>query len=265
MAIQILRLGSEGPDVERWQNFLIGLRHLRDEADGDFGPLTEKATKAFQRTAGITADGIVGPRTLGAALLAGFDAGFEDKVDLQSNPVLPAPSSIEPLSLEDRKEMFGEFHFEPAPTSQNPEKIRILDDWEEINIKTVFIPQLKGIPVFGQPSSGRMRFHQKAAEQLKAMWESWQESSLLDLVLTYDGSYNPRFVRGSRTNLSNHAFGSAFDINYQWNKMGAIPALEGEKGSVRELVAIAAAHGFYWGGNFQGRPDGMHFEVAKLI
>lgn len=74
----------------------------------------------------------------------------------------------------------------------------------------------------------------------------------------------PRFVRGSRTTLSNHSWGTAFDINYAWNCLGALPALRGEKGSVRELVPIAHRHGFYWGGHFSRR-DGMHFEVARVL
>ncbi|NRA35694.1 MAG: M15 family metallopeptidase, partial [Polyangiaceae bacterium] len=37
------------------------------------------------------------------------------------------------------------------------------------------------------------------------------------------------------------------------------------EGSVRELVTIAEEHGFYWGGFFSTRPDGMHFEAAKVL
>ena len=73
----------------------------------------------------------------------------------------------------------------------------------------------------------------------------------------------PRFVRGSRTILSNHSFGTAFDINVPWNLLGSVPALVGQKGSVRELVPIANQNGFYWGGHFP-RKDGMHFSIAKL-
>ena len=71
-------------------------------------------------------------------------------------------------------------------------------------------------------------------------------------------------MRGSRTTLSNYAWGTAFDINVPWNARGTVPALCGEKGSVRELVAIANEHGFYWGGHFSRR-DGMHFEVARVL
>jgi peptidoglycan hydrolase-like protein with peptidoglycan-binding domain len=265
MALQILRKGSEGKEVKRWQNFLIGQGHLRARADGDFGPLTEKATKAFQRSQGQSSDGIVGPKTLGRALLLGFDAGFEDRVEPDSNPVLVGAPSIRPATAKTRERLFGAFSYEPAPTSDNPERIKILDDWENENIQMVTLPQLKGIPVYGTPSSGRLRFHKKAVEQLKALWAAWEEAGVLHHVLTYEGSYNPRFIRGSRETLSNNAYGSAFDINYQWNRLGAVPALEGQEGSVRELVDIANEHGFFWGGHFQGRPDGMHFEVAKLL
>jgi hypothetical protein len=97
------------------------------------------------------------------------------------------------------------------------------------------------------------------------LWKAWQAKSVLPLVLTFGGSFVPRFIRGSRTVLSNHAFGSAFDINVAWNLLGNTPALVGQKGSVRPLVSIANEYGFYWGGHFNSRRDGMHFEVAKIL
>ncbi|MBP0649891.1 M15 family metallopeptidase, partial [Mycobacterium tuberculosis] len=57
----------------------------------------------------------------------------------------------------------------------------------------------------------------------------------------------------------------AFDINAEWNPLGVEPAAMGAKGCVRELVPIANRFGFYWGGHFSTRADGMHFEVAKLL
>lgn len=63
--------------------------------------------------------------------------------------------------------------------------------------------------------------------------------------------------------LSNHSFGSAFDINFVDNQLGDVPAFCGQRGSVRELVAAAHAAGVFWGGFF-GTKDGMHFEISKL-
>lgn len=265
MAINILRRGSRGDDVKRWQLFLVGQSHLLGAVDGEFGPETERATKAFQRAHGLSADGIVGPRTLASALIAGFDIGFADPERRDAEPIVPETGTLQPLSNEERRRLFGDFRFRPAPTPSNPERIEILDGWDDENIRSVEVPQLKGKPVFGTPSSGRMRFHRLAATQLQALWAAWEEARLLDRVLTFDGSYAPRFIRGSRTRLSNHAFGTAFDINARWNPLGAVPALAGREGSVRELVSIANEHGFCWGGHFRSRPDGMHFEVAKLL
>jgi hypothetical protein len=73
-----------------------------------------------------------------------------------------------------------------------------------------------------------------------------------------------RFIRCSTSSLSNHAFGTAFDINADQNPLGHQPALPGEPGCVFELVPIAHKFGFYWGGHFKDRRDGMHFEIAVL-
>ncbi len=110
-----------------------------------------------------------------------------------------------------------------------------------------------------------MRFHKAAQKQLVELWLEWETAGLLDRILSFDGSFVPRFQRKSTTKLSNHAFGSAFDINAAFNPLDAEPALYGQRGCVRELVAIANKHGFYWGGHFMTREDGMHFEVAKIV
>jgi peptidoglycan hydrolase-like protein with peptidoglycan-binding domain len=55
-----MRLGSRGQTVANLQ------AKLGITADGVFGPMTDKAVKAFQRAKGLEADGIVGPKTLAA-------------------------------------------------------------------------------------------------------------------------------------------------------------------------------------------------------
>jgi hypothetical protein len=44
-----------------------------------------------------------------------------------------------------------------------------------------------------------------------------------------------------------------------------VPALVGQRGSLRELVPAANRLGFFWGGHYANRKDGMHFEVSKLM
>ena len=57
-----VRKGSKGPTVQAVQSAL-GVT-----ADGNFGPGTERALKAWQRQNGLTADGIAGPKTLAKML-----------------------------------------------------------------------------------------------------------------------------------------------------------------------------------------------------
>ena len=58
-----LSKGSEGPQVKTLQRLLAAMGYYKSTIDGDFGNLTEAAVKAFQRTAGIVQDGIVGQQT----------------------------------------------------------------------------------------------------------------------------------------------------------------------------------------------------------
>lgn len=262
MPLQILRRGNEGEEVRRWQNFLIGQGLLKDLADGIFGPRTETATRKFQRRKRLEIDGTVGPHTYGAALSAGFDPSFYDPQGGTSGLDWPPQPIFPPLNSNvQRAETFGGFRYERIAAGKD--EIRILDNWESRNIVSLAVPQLRGVK--GARADGKIRVHKRVVEQFKALFEAWEEEQMMPLVLTWEGSFVPRYQRGSATKLSNHAWGTAFDIDYQWNKLGAVPALRGRKGSVRELVPAANRLGFYWGGHFRSRPDGMHFEVARVL
>ena len=260
--MRVLRKGMTGDDVERWQFFLVGQNHQL-EVDGNFGGDTFDATSAFQTENHLDVDGAVGPDTLGRALSLGFDPLEDSAAPANSGAAFPPRPNFNPLiSTADRQKVFGKFDFVAAPVPRNPENIRILGTWEQDNIVRVQLPQLVGVQ--GAPHDGGARFHKKAADQLVALWKAWEDAGFLDRILTWDGSFVPRFIRGNRTVLSNHAFGTAFDINAALNPRGTRPLLVGKKGSVRELVTIANDHGFYWGGHFGAKPDGMHFEIAIL-
>jgi hypothetical protein len=171
----------------------------------------------------------------------------------------PVARPAAPLSHEDRLRLFGEFRFEAKPLPNNPENIEVLDGWNKRNIVPVRLPL-----------NGRTAWvHRLIETQFRGLWQDWVDAGLLDRVLTFNGAYVARYKRGRSgddENLSNHAWGTAFDINAAWNPLGKPPAPIGTKGSVLELVPFAEKRGFVWGGSFKGgRVDAMHFEAFKVI
>jgi hypothetical protein len=61
-----LRAGSSGPEVAKLQESLKNQGFDPKGLDGNFGPGTKNAVIAFQKSKGLTADGIAGPATLAA-------------------------------------------------------------------------------------------------------------------------------------------------------------------------------------------------------
>ncbi len=58
------KIGSRGDEVRRIQNKLKSLGFFNGTVDGIYGAKTQSAVKRYQRSVGITADGIAGPKTL---------------------------------------------------------------------------------------------------------------------------------------------------------------------------------------------------------
>jgi len=73
-AAPILRKGSSGDAVAILQRSLSDLGYNPGPIDGDFGPKTDAAVRAFQTAAGLKADGICGPLTWAALERASSDA-----------------------------------------------------------------------------------------------------------------------------------------------------------------------------------------------
>lgn len=261
--VQIIKLGSVGHDVERWQTFLRGQTQSSSiVVSGTFDQVTHVETKTFQSKKGLVPDGVVGPKTVSVALQCGYPLMDDPTSDI-NGPNWPKKPSNGPLNVADREKLFGKFSYVSSPTFSNPEAITITGSWIQNSISTITIPQLSGIA--GAPSSCKIQIHASLVKQTENLFQAWDSAGLKYLIMSWGGSWVPRFIRGSRSVLSNHAWATAFDINVQWNMLGAQPALRGEVGSVRELVEIAYDHGFYWGGWFPRRPDGMHFEAYKIL
>ena len=214
--------------------------------DGLWGRKTEDATRRWQES---TKEKLPS------------DTG-RDVISLEGAQVTASDALHPALSSQERESTFGgPFDWVHRPTSDNRENIEIRGGWEGDNIVSVDMPAL------AKASNGRytrMRWNKRASKQLENLWNAWDAAGLLPLIKTYEGAYVPRLIRGSTRSLSNHAYGTAFDINYEWNQLGKVPARPGSTGSVWELVPLAHEHGFFWGGFFS-RGDGMHFEVCKIL
>jgi len=267
--MSFLKPGMKSNEVEQWQYFLIGEEYYMVEASGTFDENTQMATQQFQRMCGLDDDGIVGPATMAKAkefgyiqekLKNGDDVQTEVSND-QSGYNWPAAPDFRTLSAQKTEELFGHIKFDAL----NNGAIKVLNRWDKKNLKRIYIPQLNKIGQSWGHDKGYILFHKKGEAQMKALWDAWEKEGLLQYVTDWCCSYGPRYIRGSKTRLSNHAYGTAFDINIRANGLGKMPPKVGEKGSVRLLVPLANKFGFFWGGHYRRRKDGMHFELAKLF
>jgi putative peptidoglycan binding protein len=65
---QTLKPGDSGAQVRELQRALKSLGYSVGTVDGQYGPATKTAVAAFQHTAGLTEDGVFGPKTLDALI-----------------------------------------------------------------------------------------------------------------------------------------------------------------------------------------------------
>ncbi|HZV03397.1 MAG TPA: peptidoglycan-binding protein [Planctomycetota bacterium] len=92
----VLSLGSVGPAVVTLQQLLTAQGFSPGGIDGDFGPHTLAAVRAFQGANGLAVDGVVGPRTW-AALRAPTGGGGSSEPTIQEGSTGPAVSLCQQL------------------------------------------------------------------------------------------------------------------------------------------------------------------------
>lgn len=122
-----------------------------------------------------------------------------------------------------------------------------------VNIQTIRVPLSQGtlsIPLRAEASP--------ALVAMLKWWDANIEPITLGSGLGTWG-YNYRMIRGSGTTLSNHASGTAIDINAPKHPLGARGTVPADK--VAAIRAKAASLGLRWGGDYKSRPDEMHFEI----
>lgn len=95
-------------------------------------------------------------------------------------------------------------------------------------------------------------YHEKIhrLDETGSVWDEW--------------AYAYRPVRGSTTRLSNHASGTAVDLNATKYPLGTTLMLAWRRAQIRaRLVKYRGT--IKWGGDYEGRKDEMHFEINRPL
>lgn len=114
------------------------------------------------------------------------------------------------------------------------------------------------VPVNLQSGQKKIALARAAAKPLVEMIEWWDRN--IEPV-TQIGGHVFREIRGQEGtgNLSNHASGTAIDINWDKHPLGASGTVPADK--VAALRYEVLKRGLRWGGDYRGRKDEMHIEV----
>lgn len=88
------------------------------------------------------------------------------------------------------------------------------------------------------------------------------DSEVEPLVWPGNWGYAERPIRGG-SSLSNHASGTAIDLNAPQHPLGTQPTANFSSSQIRKIKKIVSDCGgaIRWGGSYSGRKDGMHFEI----
>lgn len=84
-----------------------------------------------------------------------------------------------------------------------------------------------------------------------------QSEGLHAEIHSFDGAFNIRNIRGSRSVLSVHSWGAAIDLNAKTNPLGSTGDWSDE------FIEVMTRNDVYCGQSWQGRKDPMHFSMVN--
>lgn len=244
--MRTLRRGMRGKDVEVLQVWLSG-RDKSVVVNGVYDARTEEAVKGFQRLSGLQADGAFGLRTSTAAQAQKF-VPLDFLEDVRTSPETVAPPKFRPLTQAQKVEKFGV----PGQVAVSPTPGGPITPGKAFQKKLVEVDLTRWFPnIYG---ARKVTLHKLVLKQFEAFFSA---IALTDARPgTCAGAWVPRYVRGSTTVFSSHAFGTAIDFDAALDPLGSASS------SGARLRAVAAnSVGLYWGGHFK-RLDPMHFEAV---
>jgi hypothetical protein len=238
--------------VVAWQRFLLAQGFDQGGVDGVFGAGTETATKAFQKSAGLTDDGVVGPITIEVATSLGFQPAVETPAELAAEPIkdfstlVKLPAEINRgVSAADQATMLSIFGRPGEPTR----------DCSPVTQNKVI-----NLLVIGDVGPFRIRGIRPAVEAVQRALEAAEtQHPELHAQLGTEGMLCCRRVRGGR-NFSNHSWGTAVDLKIN-GKLDIVKDGLCQAGLFM-LAPFFNAERFFWGAGFP-REDSMHFEASR--
>jgi peptidoglycan hydrolase-like protein with peptidoglycan-binding domain len=117
-----------------------------------------------------------------------------------------------------------------------------------------------GIRTFKVPGAAHVLVPLRAdVAPLLLAFAAWWHTTVEPLVVPGCWGYAYRVIRGA-TALSNHASGTAIDLNAPKHPLGAVGTVPDRLRA--SIERKAAALGLRWGGSYSGRKDEMHAEVV---
>lgn len=241
-----LSWGSQGSAVIQLQQDLTGLGFDTYGVDGKFGANTYNAVINFQKSQGIEAIGIVGPKTKAALLSVrtnGTTVSRSGYTDIRKYPKISKINGS-----------FGQFHYRELSGG----RIEIDPVWIAENIVTIKLPGLnKNVQVHKAAANNFIKAFTYIKNGTAVI--NGKTVPLLSLIKTMDGTFVTRHVYWNSANgLSNHSWGTAIDINADNHLRYVSPVTEPNDPNVILWEKAFKPAGFSWGNSYN---DSMHYEL----
>jgi len=119
----------------------------------------------------------------------------------------------------------------------------------------------------------KLTVHKKLAGEFKAVFDDMYKIKFR-IKASQTAAYVWKTIIGTGT-VSQHSYGLAIDINWNDNPCfynintdvsngyGGYQPGKNQYSVTKEVISIWKAHGFYWGGDWQGKKDTMHFSYTE--
>lgn len=118
------------------------------------------------------------------------------------------------------------------------------------------------------PGTARaIRLRKGSPGALLVQFAAWFDKNIEDIEAGQldDWGYAEREIRGSTTTLSNHASGTAMDLNAARHPLGARNTFtKTQAAKIRAQLKVYDGC-IRWGGDYQNRADEMHFEIVRDV